>query len=273
MTIGTEPDFESLFDGASGTDDENGLLETSSAPYDPYENELIGQFLMALGYLAGKEKVDVLAVGLLQQTPRDGTYGDLLLGCGSYHAIEFKRARPRNGFKSEERKWDLRSLGACVQKNWLSTVDRGHWLVWGSANRENVLYAAYMRCVIREWARADNECAADNLLKLIIADHAKMRSGVKPAPAVAGFRTATDLDAYLRDIGRYRVANDSGSSGGVGMSYLGVGIHSDHGLVMFSAETLSLELERRSTPHADLPLVPSPLPPAEGPSSDHGPAF
>ncbi len=60
----------------------------------PYENVLIGNFLLSLGYYLGKKKCKKpVSVNLLQQTPLDPKFGDIFSGVnGKYAIIEFKRS-------------------------------------------------------------------------------------------------------------------------------------------------------------------------------------
>ncbi|WP_416242727.1 hypothetical protein ACLSSQ_11475 [Azospira sp. APE16] len=60
----------------------------------PYENILLGNFILTLGYLAGQRgiKLNQTALQLLQQTPDDRTVGDLFANLkGRNFIFEFKR--------------------------------------------------------------------------------------------------------------------------------------------------------------------------------------
>lgn len=60
----------------------------------PYENIYLGNFILTLGYLAGKHGIELsqTALQLLQQTPDDRTVGDLFAHWGGRNFIfEFKR--------------------------------------------------------------------------------------------------------------------------------------------------------------------------------------
>lgn len=60
----------------------------------PYENILLGNFILTLGYLAGKRgiKLNQTVLQLLQQTPDDKTVGDLFANLqGRNFIFEFKR--------------------------------------------------------------------------------------------------------------------------------------------------------------------------------------
>lgn len=60
----------------------------------PYENIYLGNFILTLGYLAGKRDVELnqTVLQLLQQTPDDRTVGDLFANLGGRNFIfEFKR--------------------------------------------------------------------------------------------------------------------------------------------------------------------------------------
>ncbi len=71
----------------------------------PYENIYIGNFIYSLGYLSGKknEKSEDAGVHLIQQTPDDKKWADLLTRWkGKYFILEFKREE--KGCKQELRK-------------------------------------------------------------------------------------------------------------------------------------------------------------------------
>lgn len=60
----------------------------------PYENIFLGNFILTLGYLAGKrgDELNQTALQLLQQTPDDHTVGDLFANLkGRNFIFEFKR--------------------------------------------------------------------------------------------------------------------------------------------------------------------------------------
>lgn len=60
----------------------------------PYENILLGNFILTLGYLAGRRGIELnqTALQLLQQTPDDRTVGDLFANLkGRNFIFEFKR--------------------------------------------------------------------------------------------------------------------------------------------------------------------------------------
>lgn len=60
----------------------------------PYENILLGNFILTLGYLAGQRGIELnqTALQLLQQTPDDRTVGDLFANLkGRNFIFEFKR--------------------------------------------------------------------------------------------------------------------------------------------------------------------------------------
>lgn len=74
----------------------------------PYENILLGNFILTLGYLAGQRgiKLNQTVLQLLQQTPDDQTVGDLFANLrGRNFIFEFKRneSQVRSEFKKPKR--------------------------------------------------------------------------------------------------------------------------------------------------------------------------
>ncbi|WP_375068968.1 hypothetical protein AB9L18_01260 [Stenotrophomonas lactitubi] len=95
----------------------------------PYENQLLGGFLVALGMACGEAKVSVPA-NLFQQTPLDSTYGDLVAGASRCFALEFKSEL--SDVKSEKEKWSKNSLERFLQSERLVEMSlRGHLLCYG----------------------------------------------------------------------------------------------------------------------------------------------
>jgi hypothetical protein len=70
----------------------------------PYENQLIGVFIYSLGIVTGKQNIESAdAINLIQQTPYDKDFGDLLgQWQGKNFLIEFKRNE--TGLKTEAAK-------------------------------------------------------------------------------------------------------------------------------------------------------------------------
>lgn len=76
----------------------------------PYENQLLGAFLYALDYHGGQRRAVPAAANLLQQTPLDQVFGDLIVGASRCLALEFKR--DKGALAGERRKWPEGSLRA-----------------------------------------------------------------------------------------------------------------------------------------------------------------
>lgn len=249
MTTSAEPIPEHDANGASNGDD--GVDDTAADfhldPYDPYENELIGQFLMALGYKACQSEKPVVHVALLQQTPDDTFYGDALFGCTSYHAIEFKRSDDVADLKKERLKWKLQDLENHVKVRVEGDHGAGHWLVFGSADRRTVNYTTYMPQMIPSLTVPRVVAQAEELIDQLING-----SG--------GFPHAEHLHDYLKGIAVHRKKKSSRSGGAGSVNFLGVGMHATYGVVLFSAEALAHELAHRATPGAQRPLMPQPQP-------------
>ncbi|HDX0901925.1 TPA: hypothetical protein RNS95_004326 [Stenotrophomonas maltophilia] len=99
---------------------------------DVYENQLIGAFIFAMGYLAGERGYGNMVLNLYQQAPLDSIYGDLFVGDAQCVAIEFKR---RLSDRDDERKkWDLAGAATFVKARMPRDVSmRGHLFAYGSS--------------------------------------------------------------------------------------------------------------------------------------------
>lgn len=103
---------------------------------DPYENQYIGAFIYSLGYmtaLKSPSKSLSSAVNLLQQTPADKTYGDLIFqNCSVGFLVEFKR-----DFKSLSTEFKKSSKTEFQKKlsrdsDLAECSKRCHFLAWGT---------------------------------------------------------------------------------------------------------------------------------------------
>lgn len=220
--------------------------------YNPYENELIGQFLMALGYAARHAGKPRIHVALLQQTPQDKFYGDLLFGCTAYHAIEFKRSESASDLRKERRKWNLRGLRKHVRELVMRTRGIGHWMVFGSADGRDVLFAKYMPRLLRWLKVSRGTPPADELVRILVEGN-------------SGFATPEELKDYLEGIALFRKKVSRSGTGGMDAKFLGVGTDADGGIVLFNAEILKYEIQHKLTPPAQRPPPPQPQAPQPAP--------
>lgn len=79
----------------------------------PYENQILGAFMVGIGLSLAKSGLPGVAVSMTQQTPLDAYSDDLQIGAWSFVAIEFKRRDDHDALKSEREKLDVE----CVKKN------------------------------------------------------------------------------------------------------------------------------------------------------------
>lgn len=95
----------------------------------PYENQLLGAFIYALGYEAGRNQQSV-PVNLFQQTPLDSCLGDLIVGGARCLAIEFKRRR--SDLRSERNKWRA-DFGKWINERpeLINTSCKSHFVCFG----------------------------------------------------------------------------------------------------------------------------------------------
>lgn len=172
----------------------------------PYENQLIGVFIYALGRESGSSG-QALPVNLFQQTPLDQRFGDLVVGAQWCVAIEFKRTR--KGLAGEARKWSavLERLPHILEP-WKKIADRGHWVCYAQRCADGVsLLAEPYRAILAPRAAALAVDASELIRALahnkIYQKH--QRYGV-PAHLLA---------AYLNSLAKVRLTGD-GSDGDAG---------------------------------------------------------
>jgi hypothetical protein len=129
---------------------------------NPFESVYAGYFIFKLGFISG-QRIDPTedrpgvdcsgqSISLFAQNPGDQLIGDLVYGTrGHKTIIEFKRneASVRSEFAKEPKAQLLRSLQSAEQNGLREFTDRGHFVVYGQANRDMANMAAmpYSRIV------------------------------------------------------------------------------------------------------------------------------
>lgn len=164
----------------------------------PYENQLIGAFLLCLGFEAARMGHSVPpSANLFQQTPGDTCYGDLLVSCKTITLIEFKRTA--DDARSERSKYHA------LPKNWNKPIpmdsDIYHHLVYGDPSQPLRMAFAFYRSA---FFTLKKETIASMGAALLISALLSGRVG----------GDAKLVDAYLKELnaGRKR-KGDSGSNG------------------------------------------------------------
>ncbi|SJZ61787.1 hypothetical protein [Novilysobacter spongiicola] len=186
----------------------------------PYENQLIGAFLYALGYADARyaaqhasgalaaAPMSPMAVNLFQQTPLDCAFSDLVIGREQCLVLEFKRSPAELG--SETRKHRAACCKAFAQDKALRALSRhGHFVVYGQHAEAGV---DLRLCLYLDVLGLTEPVKLDRGSARFLVDHlarptppAKPRLGLKPAAMVT----------YLDHLRRLR-AEQIGSAGRIG---------------------------------------------------------
>jgi hypothetical protein len=140
-----------VLDGGYNVDETNGEVPHAAEKIlsaNPYENQVIGRFLVELGFEAGRGgDQDPPIVDLLQQTPLDTFLGDAVIkNRASLFMIEFKRNA--ESVKHEQKKWldeFKKSIG--THSAFLQAFADVHLIAFGSADGTTVEAASYMQAV------------------------------------------------------------------------------------------------------------------------------
>jgi len=162
----------------------------------PYENQLIGAFLVCLGFHAAREGHSVPpATNLFQQTPGDTCYGDLLVSCKTMTLIEFKRTI--NEVRLEPKKY------VALPKHWktpaLIDSDRYHHLVYGDSTRPlKMAFTCYRSPFLSQHVATASRCASTLIGALLDG-------------RVGG--DAISVDAYLKELNAGRRRKPMGDGG------------------------------------------------------------
>lgn len=209
---------------------------------EPYENQLIGAFLYAFGYAAAHRDVcngntgRAMPVNLLQQTPLDSAFGDLIVGSDRCLVIEFKRSV--NELADERSKWSDDQMRTFVaSREMLHLSLRSHLLVYGQRQESEM---ALRRCYYIDLLGVSQKCSLDRgcgieLIDIITRNFAAKddRLGVSPA----------DLTKYLKFLANVRKKKAS-KGGRTVADGAWVGVAEKNGrLVLQSANSLEMLLE------------------------------
>lgn len=103
----------------------------------PYENQLIGAFVYALGYEGGRRQAGPISVNLWQQTPLDAAFNDLVIGADACLIIEFKRTS--KALTTERGKWPALALDRLLAiPNVRRFCEAAHFVVYGAPVADGV---------------------------------------------------------------------------------------------------------------------------------------
>lgn len=164
----------------------------------PYENQILGAFVFALGVECGKAGV-FMPANLFQQTPLDGTFGDLVVGADWCLALEFKREE--GTIDSEKEKWSKEALQAFEGDTLLKVASRrAHMLCFSRPTSDGIdLFAmVYASALGLDKSKVEMEC--HRLIRALVhligdeSPEAKKKIGLPPR----------ELEAYLRKLASYR---------------------------------------------------------------------
>lgn len=211
---------------------------------DPYENQLLGGFIYALGIACGRSNKFV-PTNLFQQTPLDSTFSDLVVGSQWCYALEFKRER--GTIDSERAKWSAAGLEALkADRNLRHASRRAHILCYGKPLNGGVdlaciAYAAALGLPVNQPERSYNLFIKE-LIANIDGPATTRTAGLPPA----------DLECYLRQLAALRKQG----TGERESTWLAV-MQGNHGFSIRTAPSLAELLDPRPAPDA-APAAPSP---------------
>lgn len=200
----------------------------------PYENQILGAFVFALGVECGKTGT-FMPTNLFQQTPLDGTFGDLVVGADWCLALEFKREE--EAISSEKQKWSKDALQAFESDTRLMSASRkAHLLCFSRPTADGIaLFATnYASALGLSKSRVEVECdwLIQGLVRLVgnESPEAKHKIGLPPE----------ELEMYLRTLAAYRKQ----SGGGRAATWLAVA-KSGSSFKIRTSSSLEQLLERR----------------------------
>lgn len=195
-------------------------------PLIPYENQLIGAFLYAAGYAKGQRAVGDSAsapmpVNLLQQTPLDKSFNDLVIGRDRCFVLEFKRSLDK--VAGEKSKWAPEQLAYFKSDRALQAYSMcGHLLVYGKPVAEciDLRVCFYLDALDLTPEPKLDRCSAQRLIERLhhIGPAKKLDFGLPPK----------QLLAYLEALRALR-RSQKGSGGRSPKESAWVGVAKDEG--------------------------------------------
>jgi hypothetical protein len=201
----------------------------------PYENQLIGAFLYALGYHSGQHNASTTSVNLFQQTPLDQSFGDVIVGASRCFALEFKR--DERLLDTERDKWSEGGFAAALKEPEMARVAaRAHFAVYpkSAASELELICCQYAKYMLP----AASQLRTIPALALIRAIHAGER-GAKGAVGAS----PPELERYLHYLRTFRRRTTGGREGSTG-SWLAVA-QKQNGFQLMTASSLTQLLEPR----------------------------
>jgi len=221
----------------------------------PYENNLIGQFLLAVGlqvgHLQGEGKLENPEIWnkLTQQTPDEGVGGDLFIVIGSAGALEFKRFDDEAHRRRETKKWNdfLGARGRAWSPEYAQVSNRAHFYCYQTRGQPGRLFferywdaiPAPSRDITTPPSPRPLAVALPDLLSLLIGNHGA---------------SADELAEYLQALHPFRAQPAEGGSGGGGVELdvdvVGVSYSEKNGLQFHDNRQLAVRLKLASDPPA-----------------------
>ncbi|WP_414491516.1 hypothetical protein [Stenotrophomonas maltophilia] len=162
----------------------------------PYENQLLGGFIYALGIECGRTG-KFMPTNLFQQTPLDSTFSDLVVGAQWCYAFEFKREE--DSIQTELDKWPRDGLSAFASnRKLLQASYQAHVLCFGRPINDGLdLICTPYPCALG-LSKRRHEAPYEAYIKRLVA-------GIgAPADAPGYGLPPASLEAYLRILASYR---------------------------------------------------------------------
>lgn len=164
----------------------------------PYENQILGAFVFALGVECGKVGV-FMPANLFQQTPLDGTFGDLVVGADWCLALEFKREE--GTVDSEKKKWSKEALEAFKSDTLLKVASRrAHMLCFSRPTSDGIVLSAMAYASALGLGKSTAEIDCNRLIQGLVqlvgdqSPEGRKKIGLPP----------DELETYLRKLASYR---------------------------------------------------------------------
>ncbi|MGE8210288.1 MAG: hypothetical protein ACN6RH_12330 [Stenotrophomonas rhizophila] len=170
----------------------------------PYENQILGAFVFALGVECGKTG-RFMPANLFQQTPLDGTFGDLVVGADWCLALEFKREE--GTVDSEKDKWSKEALQAFETDTLLVVASRkAHLLCFSRPTADGIGLFSVNYASALGLGTSKTECECHHLIKALVhlvgdaTPETQKKIGLPP----------DELEVYLRKLASYRKQGGGG---------------------------------------------------------------
>lgn len=211
---------------------------------EPYENQLIGNFLVALGYHGGLHRFPhPIRANLYQQTPLDNQFGDLMAGAKHFVILEFKRSDSPQALKQETAKWNVDGYRRWIFENLeiARQAEKFHFLVAPPHEGDDLVVARSYPSFLLGDTELKNRPPI-GAAALIEELYEPKRYGGNPIDVIKYLQSVSKLRKFY-----FKISSGGGGAAAAGVSFLGIANDGKGRLKFLVDDSLSMVAEHQRT--------------------------